>query len=61
MNGLALLKQELFGNPDSAISDIKFYPGEGSFKADIDDIASYTLAALEAIKDGNYRDVDLSI
>lgn len=30
MSELTLLKQELFGNQDSAISDIKFYPGESS-------------------------------
>lgn len=61
MSELDLLKQELFGNPDSAISDIKFYPGEGSFRADIDDIAAHTRAALSAIRDGNCRDIDLSI
>lgn len=60
MNGLDLLKQELFGNPDSAISDIKFYPGEGSFKADINDIAAHAYAALTAIRDGNCRNIDLS-
>lgn len=60
MSGLALLKQELFGDPDSTISDIKFYPGEGSFKADIDDIATHALAALNAIRDGNCRDIDLT-
>lgn len=61
MNELDLLKQELFGEPDSAISDIKFYPGEGSFKASIHDIAGHTRAALEAIRDGNCRAIDLSI
>ena len=61
MSELDLLKQELFGNPDSAISDIKFYPGEGSFHAAIDEIAAHARAALSAISDGNCRDIDLSI
>jgi hypothetical protein len=60
MSELNLLNQELFGNPDSAISDIKFYPGEGSFKASIYDIAKHTRLALEAIRDGNCRDIDLT-
>lgn len=61
MSELDLLKQELFGNPDSAISDIKFYPGEGSFKATGDEIAGHIRSALSAISDGNCRDIDLSI
>ncbi len=61
MSNLDLLKQELFGDLNSAISDIKFYPGDGSFKATIDEIAGHALSGLHAIRDGNCRDIDLSI
>lgn len=61
MSELDLLKKELFGNPDSAISDIKFYPGEGSFTSTVDEIAAHTRAALAAINDGNCRELDLSL
>jgi hypothetical protein len=54
------LKEELFGNPDSAISDIKFYPGE-SRETSIEEIAGYTRAALAQNKDGNCRNIDLTI
>jgi hypothetical protein len=60
MSELDLLKQELFGNPDSAISDIKFYPGKGSFEAGINDIAAYARNGLIAIRDGNCRNIDLT-
>lgn len=60
MSNLTLLKKELFGNPDSAISDIKFFPGE-SDEHSIDDIAGTILAAILDVKAGNGREVDLSI
>lgn len=61
MSELDLLNKELFGNPDSAISDIKFYPGEGAFQSTVDEIAKNTLAALTAIGSGNCRNIDLSV
>lgn len=60
MSDLNLLKKELFGNPDSAISDIKFYPGNDP-RQSIDEIATHTLNAWKAIQDGNCRDIDLTI
>lgn len=60
MSELSLLKKELFGTPDSAISDIKFYPGTNP-RASIDEIAGHALAALAAIRDGNCRKIDLAI
>ena len=60
MSELTLLKEELFGNPDSAISDIKFYPGT-VHRQSIDDIAGHALRAWNAIKDGKGRDIDLSV
>lgn len=57
MSQLNLLKQELFGNPDSAIADIKFYPGE-SREHSLDDIAETILAAIHDVKAGNGRDID---
>ena len=59
MSELSLLKEELFGNPDSAISDIKFYPGE-SREHSLDDIAETIRAAIHDVKAGNGRDIDLS-
>jgi hypothetical protein len=59
MSELSLLKQELFGNPDSAISDIKFYPGTNP-RTTLEEIAGHTRAALAAIRDGNCRDIDLT-
>lgn len=59
MSELKLLKQELFGNPDSAIADIKFYPGE-SREHSLDDIAETIRAAIHDVKAGNGRDIDLS-
>lgn len=59
MNELSLLKKELFGNPDSAISDIKFYPGEHR-EFSIEEIAGSIHAAISDIKAGNGKDIDLS-
>ena len=59
MSELTLLKKELFGNPDSAISDIKFYPGE-STESSADDIAGAIRAALADVQNGNGEDIDLS-
>lgn len=59
MSELSLLKKELFGNPDSAISDIKFYPGE-STECSPDDIAGAILAAINDVQAGNGEDIDLS-
>ena len=60
MSELNLLKEELFGEPSSAISDIKFYPGS-SRETSIEDIARHTRAALSAINSGNCRDIDLTM
>ncbi|UAJ11226.1 hypothetical protein [Polymorphobacter megasporae] len=59
MSELSLLKKELFGDATTAISDIKFYPGENS-QASIEEIAGYTRAALADIRSGTARDIDLS-
>lgn len=59
MSGLSLLKQELFGQADSAIADIKFYPGESS-EFSPDDIACAISAAIADVKAGNGEDIDLS-
>ena len=59
MSDLNLLSQELFGNPDSAIGDIKFYPGESNtFSAD--EIAGAIRGAIQDIKAGNGTDIDLN-
>lgn len=60
MSELNLLKEELFGEPSSAISDIKFYPGSRQ-KASIEEIAGYTRAALAQNRDGMCREIDLTI
>lgn len=60
MSELALLREELFGNPNGAISDIKFYPGE-SREFSLDEIAETIRAAIHDVKAGNGRDIDLSI
>lgn len=60
MSELNLLKEELFGNPGSAISDIKFYPGTDP-RQSIDEIAGHALNAWNAIKDGKGRDIDLTV
>jgi len=59
MSELSLLKKELFGDLSSAISDIKFYPGE-TMAASPEEIAGYTRRALQALKDGKCREIDLS-
>ncbi|MBK6298321.1 MAG: hypothetical protein IPF48_10320 [Sphingomonadales bacterium] len=59
MSELSLLSKELFGEPGSAISDIKFYPGESnSFSPD--EIACSIRAAIHDIQAGNGQDIDLS-
>lgn len=60
MSELSLLKKELFGNPDSAISDIKLFPGTNP-ECTPDEIAGAILKAIEAIRDGNFREIDLTI
>ena len=59
MSGLSLLKQELFGQADSAITDIKFYPGESS-EISSDDIACAISAAIADVKGGLGQDIDLT-
>lgn len=59
MSQLSILKQELFGDSSSAISDIKFYPGE-STEFSPDDIAGAIRAAISDVKEGNGEDIDLS-
>lgn len=60
MSELALLQKELFGDAGSAISDIKFYPGE-SQDCSIDEIAASIRAGIIDIRSGGGRDIDLSI
>ncbi len=59
MSELSLLKEELFGDPSSAISDIKFYPGLRRGIA-LEEIAGYTRTALAADRDGKSREIDLT-
>ena len=59
MSELSLLKTELFGQTGSAITDIKFYPGE-STEFSPDDIAGAIRAAISDVKNGNGEDIDLS-
>lgn len=59
MSELSILSKELFGNPDSAIGDIKFYPGESNAFSP-DEIASAIQIAIQDIKDGNGQDIDLT-
>ena len=59
MSELSLLSKELFGEPGSAIGDIKFYPGEiNSFSPD--EIACATRTSIADIRGGNGEDIDLS-
>lgn len=60
MSELSLLQEELFGNAGSAISDIKFYPGE-SQECSIDEIAASIRAGIADIRGGGGRDIDLTI
>ncbi len=53
------LKHELFGNPATAISDIKFFPPNGD--ASIEEIAATVRAAIIDVRNGGGRDIDLSI
>lgn len=57
MSELSLLKQELFGNPGNAISDIKFYPGE-SRECSIEEIAGSIRAAITSVENGGGKDID---
>lgn len=59
MSELSILSKELFGNPGSAIGDIKFYPGESN-TCSPDEIAIAIREAIHDIKDGNGQDIDLS-
>lgn len=59
MSDLNTLKNELFGDSDSAISDIKFYPGT-SRENSIEEIAGTILAAIYDVKAGNGEAIDLS-
>lgn len=54
---LSLLKQELFGDSDNAISDIKFYPGE-SRECSIEEIAGTIRAAIASVDSGGGKDID---
>lgn len=60
MTELGLLKKELFGDPSSAIADIKFYPGE-SGEHSIEEIAGAIRAAITDVRAGNGEDIDLSL
>ncbi len=59
MSKLDELKQELFGDPETAISDIKIYRGTDP-NASIEDIAGAVLAAIRDIRAGGGRDIDLT-
>ena len=61
MSDLSLLKKELFGDADSAISDIKFYPGESYSDYSIDEIAATISAGIADIRGGGGMDIDLTI
>jgi hypothetical protein len=60
MSELDMLSRELFGEPGSAISDIKFYPGE-SRECSIEEIAAAMRQAIASINEGGGRAIDLSI
>ena len=57
---LGELKRELFGNPETAISDLKMTPGENR-DVTPDEVATAILAAIRDIWDGGGREIDLSI
>lgn len=59
MSQLNLLSKELFGDPNSAIGDIKFYPGENTGHS-ADEIAGAIRSAIADIKAGNGQDIDLT-
>lgn len=59
MSELNLLSQELFGDPSSAIGDIKFYPGENTGYT-ADEIAGAIRTAIADIQAGNGQDIDLN-
>lgn len=60
MSELSLLSKELFGDPNSAISDINFFPGT-DLTSTPDDIAGALLTSLAAIRAGDREPIDLSI
>lgn len=60
MSEMELLKKELFGNPDNCISDIKFYHGT-STDTSVEEIASIVRKAIKSVRNGDCREVDLSI
>lgn len=56
---LALLKEELYGDPSNSVADIKFYPG--SQMASPEDVAREARKAISAIDAGNCEDIPMSI
>lgn len=60
MSQLSSLKEELFGNRDTAIADIKFYLGE-SQDCSIEEIAASISAGIADFRAGGGRDIDLDI
>ena len=61
MSNMDELSQELFGNPEKAISDIKIYPGPDAKNSNPEEIAGMILAAIQDIRNGGGREIDLSI
>lgn len=59
MSELELLKEELYGDADTCIADIKFYPGRND--ATPEDVAAAVRSAFSAIKAGNFHETPLSI
>ena len=58
MSELNLLKKELFGNPDSSICDIKFYPGYNRDTTP-EEAAKTIRASLKALKEGRFTKISL--
>lgn len=56
---LEALKRELFGNPETAISDIKMTPGT-SRDVTPGEVAGSILKAIQDVRRGGGRDIDLS-
>ncbi len=56
---LALLKEELYGDPNNSIADIKFYPGDTN--ASLEDVARATRKAIGVLTTGNFEEIPLSI
>lgn len=59
MTEIERLGDLLFGNPDTAISDIKFFPIDGG-TASIEDIAKSIRLAILDVESGGGREIDLS-